>query len=869
MSILASNMKICIPSGLRDEAGAILWAADELVHALELHDVRAEIVSAGAGADVVAEVDQLSVASREGLLLPLAPESLALIKSGEQIFAWGSDIRGLVYALTELADRVRTSKCGELFAGTFPLVETPTARVRSMARLFCAEHEDKVWFYSKNQWREYLSMLASNRFNRFSLTLGMGYNYPYHNPWISDVYFYFPYPFLFSLPGYNVDVKELPADERELNLETLKFIGREAARRGLEFQLALWTQRYDFDDVPNANYTVRGVTSENLAPYCRDAITHVLKEVPQITGLTFRVHVEGGIAEGEYGFWETAFSGVAACGRPVEIDMHGKGLDFKLIDLARRSGMPVAASPKYLAEHMALPYHQSAIRDREHPPEQARSAREKLSEGSRKFLRYSYGDLLDVDKDYKVIYRIWPGTQRVLLWGDPAFAAGYSRSSMFAGSDGVEWCEPQSFKGRMGTAVPGQRFSYQKRGLPTAQDWKKYEYQYRVWGRRLYNPESPSEGWMRWLDRECGEASEACEQGLSWASRVLPLITLAHGPSASNNHYWPEIYTNLGFIEGEAGGRAYGFDMEGPTRFGNAPTFDPVLFANAREYAEALLSGKAMEKYSPLDVADWLDEMSAGCNAAADTASSAIGWDRAETQRIVSDVKILGAIAGYFAERFRAACWAELFIATKATSMISPLVKHATKAVEHWRQASSVSKGLYHDDITYGPQSWLRGSWHSRLPEMEAELLDLVALQGYGGTESVPADGAASAAAKAINGHKALRRHVGELEYPEEFTAGEPLRVRHKAAGDAAVTLHYRHVNQAERWETVAMERSGDTYLGEIPGAYTATKYHLQFFISYTSGGEMKIIPGLAPDLANEPYATSLQRGANGDGRSL
>ena len=29
---------------------------------------------------------------------------------------------------------------------------------------------------------------------------------------------------------------------------------------------------------------------------------------------------------------------------------------------------------------------------------------------------------------------------------------------MFAGSDGVEWCEPQSFKGRMGTSMPGQRF---------------------------------------------------------------------------------------------------------------------------------------------------------------------------------------------------------------------------------------------------------------------------------------------------------------------------------------------------------------------------------------------------------------------------
>src|SRR5690606_21566292 len=127
--------------------------------------------------------------------------------------------------------------------------------------------------------------------------------------------------------------------------------------------------------------------------------------------------------------------------------------------------------------------------------------------------------------------------------------------------------------------------------------------------------EAPRQSWMRWLERECGELAETCEKGLSWASRVLPLITLAHGPSASNNHYWPEVYTNLGLIEG-SGKRAYGFDMEGPTRFGNAPTFDSALFASPREFAELLLAGKSSHRYTPLDVANWLDEMAQGCETA-------------------------------------------------------------------------------------------------------------------------------------------------------------------------------------------------------------------------------------------------------------
>jgi hypothetical protein len=851
-------ISIVVPEAL-GASPAVAWAAGALAEALERRGIGANVGAEAAGGTVV-EVAGAGVAPPFGTGLPEVAEGMALLQEGDRILAWGHDHRGIVYGLTELADRATHATGDAPFPGTFPLIERPTARIRSMARLFCSEEEDKGWFHDRQQWRDYLSMLVANRFNRFALTLGMGYNYPYHNPWITDVYFYFPYPFLLDLDGYDVRVKELSREEREANLETLKFVGREAARRGLDFQLALWTQRYDFDDVPRANYTVEGVTAENLAPYCRDSITRLLEEVPEITGMTFRVHVEGGIAEGDYDFWQEAFTGVAAAGRPVEIDMHGKGLDHRMIDIARHSGMPVTASPKYLAEHMGLPYHQSAIRNKEYPPEVPRSEREQLSEGSRKFLRYSYGDLLTKDKDYAVLYRIWAGTQRVLLWGDPAFAGGYGKSSMFAGSDGVEWCEPQSFKGRMGTGIPGQRFTYQRHGLPTRQDWMKYAYQYRVWGRLLYNPEAPRESWMRWLQTECGDAAEACERGLALASRVLPLITLTHGPSASNNHYWPEIYTNLGLVEG-SGRRAYGRDMEGPIRFGNAPTFDSALFANAREYAELLLSGKPCHRYTPLDVADWLEALAEGCETALTSARSATDFGRPEVQRITADVQILAGIARHFAERFRAACWAELFVATEVTELIEPAIDHATRAVLAWEGAAAVSRDLYPDDITYGPQSWLRGSWHDRLPEMRAEILDLEAIRGAGKTESVRADAATDAAVAALRARQATVSGGGAMiDTERHFRAGDPLSVHLHAGAGAEPVLHFRHVNQAERWKSMPMHRNGNGYVAEIPGDYTQSEFHLQLFATLGRDGRSVIVPGLAEDLANEPYVTVLQR---------
>ncbi len=64
-----------------------------------------------------------------------------------------------------------------------------------------------------------------------------------------------------------------------------------------------------------------------------------------------------------------------------------------------------------------------------------------------------YGDLLREDRPYKVIHRIWPGTQRLLLWGDPLTAAAHARAFSFSGSAGVELMEPLSFKGDGGLAL--------------------------------------------------------------------------------------------------------------------------------------------------------------------------------------------------------------------------------------------------------------------------------------------------------------------------------------------------------------------------------------------------------------------------------
>ncbi|HUA63711.1 MAG TPA: hypothetical protein VML19_33495, partial [Verrucomicrobiae bacterium] len=248
----------------------VKWAVGELRRALESKG--AASVVAGSAAEAGDCRYFISVAA-ERTPLPaegfrLTPEKTSA-KPG--LRATASDTRGFVYALTELADRVSYG-ADPIAAITLPgpLQDQPANKVRSVARAFVSDVEDKPWFYDRALWREYLTALVTNRFNRFSLTFGLGYDFP--RDVVGD-YLHFPYPYLFDVPGYKVRAVPLDDAERDRNFEALRFIAEEAGLRGLEFQIGLWTHAYQWTDSPRAHHHIEGLTAATHAPYCRDALT--------------------------------------------------------------------------------------------------------------------------------------------------------------------------------------------------------------------------------------------------------------------------------------------------------------------------------------------------------------------------------------------------------------------------------------------------------------------------------------------------------------------------------------------------------------------------------------------------------------------
>ncbi|MGF1638912.1 MAG: hypothetical protein ACFCUU_17690, partial [Cyclobacteriaceae bacterium] len=648
------------------------WALGELKKALEAYGVHVTMLNSIPDADdfciIISEInaEQIKIHLEHlKITLPTEPESLCLaqVQVGKRdvVLATGIDERGLVYALTELADRVKCIKSErDALSFSVPVIESPASKTRSVLRDFCSEKEDKVWFYDKDYWQSYFDMLAYSRINRFQFSTGMSYNSVQR---VSDGYFLFPYPFLVDIPGYNVSARGLSDAERSRNLDILKFIGKETAKRGIMLQLGLWTLGYTWDRSPDATYQIDGLTDATHAAYCRDALSAILKEIPEISGLTFRVHEESGVSLGTSSFWETQFEAVANCGRKIEIDMHAKNMEEETLLAALETKQPVVVSPKFCGEHLGLPYHQASIRAFEMlEVDKLKDTGEGLLVGNRKFTRYGYADMLSENRAWDIVYRIWPGTQRFLLSGDPELFAGYGRSTSFCGAKGFELCEPLHFKGRRGSGVEGGRCGYLDTSLNPHYDFEKYEYFYRLWGRKGYNPDSKPEVWRRYLHNEFGKAALTVENALAQVSRVLPLFYLSHAVSANCMVYQPELYQNS-YIAKVSN---WPYDTEPPKTFGSISSIDPQLFQSPNECGETLYTGVNTGKYTPIEVAGWLESMAkmAKENILEARETLGINAEKPNFRRVEEDVLILIGLAEFFAAKLRCAVIWQVFTIT-------------------------------------------------------------------------------------------------------------------------------------------------------------------------------------------------------------
>jgi hypothetical protein len=764
--------------------------------------------------------------------------------------------RGFTYAMTEIAQRIQAGDTDSL-AELDGLSQEPAVAVRGIQRNFSSVREDAPWFHDRAFWVEYLDFLANQRFNRFQLAFGMQYNYGtgWESRTATDNYLVFPYPFLVDVPGFSVRAQGVSNEERDRNMTALAFIAAETKRRGMSFQLGIWNHAYDFAHDSEHWYPILGISPETHAAYSAAALKVILTRIPEIDGVTFRVHHEGGIHEEGHGaFWGTVFDAASEVGRPLDIDMHAKGVDDELLDAADKPNLRTTISPKYWAEHMGLPYHQASIRPHERKPLEFAGKDKSITgvtDGDRRFTRYGYADFLSEDRRTDIVFRMWPGTQKLLLWGDPAMAAGFGRYATIGGSRGVEFCEPLTFKGRRGTGEFARHDPYIADDLRLGvHDWRKYRYTYALWGRFLFAPDENPAVHRRVLDADYGGAAAEVEHGLAALSRILPLVTVVHGVSGANNFYSPEMYVDLPISAWKLNTH-YAWDTPRPAIWENVSPFDPTLFYGVGEYADAVMRGDLSPKYTPLEIAAWIEAMVEQGRASI-AAIGSVPAEGSHLARAILDMQVLTHLGAFFAGKFRASLAYAMFRRTGDTDSLREAIELLAAAHSEYSAIAAIVRGRYHDDIAFGVGASDRGTWADRIQPMREDL-HLLRMELDRAPASPP-----PAETRTMSDHRASR-WIAEARFvsSENYRRGEDVTVCLSTSDEAITTavLHYRHLNQAEDWIPVAMRRSADGFVGVIPGTFSDSPFPLQYFAEVCRVGDSPVfVPAFDTELSNQPY---------------
>jgi hypothetical protein len=297
--------------------------------------------------------------------------------------------------------------------------------------------------------------------------------------------------------------------------------------------------------------------------------------------------------------------------------------------------------------------------------------------------------------------------------------------------------------------------------------------------------------------------------------------------------------------------------------FGTVSPLDPEFFLGVDEFAAELLGGERSGKYSPVWVATQLEQNAENASAELQKAKSKVGdANNPEFRRLAVDVTIQAGLGKFFAAKFRAGLLFAIYKHTDYLVALEEAMVETSAAGVAWTEMADAAKGIYRDDVTFGPDYYQRGHWQDRFAAVHADLVDMEKVLA-----SIPSAKEAPPAADAKRAENAIRAVLERqksaeppprAEYhtpPSSFRRGQALPIAVHALNAAGVRLRYRHVNQAEPWQMVEMQQTGKDFRAKIPAAYTDSPFPLQYHFQIRDGtGKVGLSPGLKPGWQGQPY---------------
>jgi hypothetical protein len=192
-------------------------------------------------------------------------------------------------------------------------------------------------------------------------------------------------------------------------------------------------------------------------------------------------------------------------------------------------------------------------------------------------------------------------------------------------------------------------------------------------------------------------------------------------------------------------------------------------------------------------------------------------------------LKILAALARYYAARLPAAVSYNLYRETRDTAAFDSAIEQERMAVSVWEEIVKAAGDVYAGELAFGVhRAGFPRHWNEELGKLREGLKQLMA-------ERTQAPGGGAPVKTRPRSDDADPPRV-RLEPVVKARPGQPVRIAARAddaSGVQSLRLRYRHLTQIEDYQAADMSLDPGTslYVAQIPGDFVDPKWDLMYFV--------------------------------------
>lgn len=617
----------------------------------------------------VGQTRDLSITFAAGAADGIGPEGFRQFRQGAGRTIAGGDERGAMYGVLDVAEQIRLgTPWDKLEARTVKAqfefralkFNLPYAAYRSSPVI----EQHQATCKDLKFWEAFLDMMVENRFN----VLTLWSQHPFH-------YMVRPTNFPEASPFSEAELAEwrtlwrgLFAMAKERGIETYLinwniFVSPEFSRA---HNVARWSDggRHIGGEAENSEIVVR---------YTREVVTQVLNEYPDLTGLGITLGEQmGGMSPDQRRGWldRTFFAGMADAKRttkfiyraPLSANLNSGGTTSEEND--RRTRAQIENLPANVTGPVYVEF--------KHNWSHAHSSPD--------LFMVHGGTLSDAywnpsPTRHKVVWTMRNEDIFVLRWGQPDFVRAFVQNQQKAHVGGAIIGSECYIPALDYISAPGPhknwRFAFERQWLF-----------YAVWGRLLYDKNTPDRVFTALLEERFGAGSgDDLLQGWKLASQV-PLHFASFYRGTWDGSLQTETFSS--WVDKDDGARTF-FDIDA---FIKRPVLDTKRYVNITDFVKA--GGVAAPGVlSPLALAAQLDRDAT--EAAQRVAALRTKLKSSPTLECeISDIEAWGAFGRYFAEKLRAGVALATARAKNDPAQQQIAVAALERALVHWERLAEL-----------------------------------------------------------------------------------------------------------------------------------------------------------------------------------